>query len=620
MSQLKQTIVLNYLPPGDPYLPDPGMSIIKTYLVRCGYDVIINYWVFDYQTIIKKAGLDIPTKIGEDKSLYQLFPILYLLAREVNDLPTIKKLECFLNSINHQEDIQELLHTIETETNAWINQNIELLIQQDPTLIGYTAKFNQWLSVLLISLRIKRLLPQVPSVIGGLYSVEAASEILKILEPVDFAIWGEGEISMSLLFKEICRDKHYSGIQNLLFRNGKEIIRAQSPGKTFTDLNDDLFPDYSDFFRQLDFSLFRKENIAIPIEGSRGCHWRQCQFCYLNSGFKYRCKTSNRLLREMVYLTQQYPGYGLEFVDNDFVGEDISIFEKVLESIISYNSNTSSLIRLYSVEIIHHDFSEHIIKKMALSGITQAQVGYESTSDSLLQKMKKKSDFADNILFLKFAKKYKIKITGLNIITGIPDEEDSDIIESINNLRYLRFYLDEKFLSHSLVPLSITTSSPYFPKVKATLNMVWNKNELLRFIPSYIKQTVNEYCILNMCSYYQNPLWSLFVKENDYYCRNHFSYRIVKTNSFHIEEYLNDSINQEIILDDPLYWKILTIANERIVSLQEIIQSISDLDKENESETKIVKAIAELKSAFLLFSNTNLSRIVSILDTNQVVQ
>ena len=72
---------------------------------------------------------------------------------------------------------------------------------------------------------------------------------------------------------------------------------------------------------------------VIPIERSRGCHWNRCKFCYLNRGYKYRLKSTEKLYEEIVYMIENYGVYEFEFLDNDFIGTDLQQFETLLKVI-----------------------------------------------------------------------------------------------------------------------------------------------------------------------------------------------------------------------------------------------------------------------------------------------
>lgn len=47
-------VLLNWLPPSMPEWPSPSMSILKSYLQNCQYDVEIKYWNILFDTLVNE--------------------------------------------------------------------------------------------------------------------------------------------------------------------------------------------------------------------------------------------------------------------------------------------------------------------------------------------------------------------------------------------------------------------------------------------------------------------------------------------------------------------------------------------------------------------------------------
>jgi radical SAM superfamily enzyme YgiQ (UPF0313 family) len=111
-----------------------------------------------------------------------------------------------------------------------------------------------------------------------------------------------------------------------------------------------------------------------------------------------------------------------------------------------------------------------------LAGFKSIQIGYEAVSDSLLRKVNKKNSFSSNLMFVKWASEYNLSLQGLNIITGLIEEDDTDIKTSIKNLHYLRFFLNVG-TKHTVVPLQIMSASRYYKELQDRHKLdVWNVN------------------------------------------------------------------------------------------------------------------------------------------------
>lgn len=66
------------------------------------------------------------------------------------------------------------------------------------------------------------------------------------------------------------------------------------------------------------------QNTILLIEGSRGCHWNRCKFCYLNTDCRYRVKSPDKIYKEIKYMMNRHAIYSFEFLDNNFLGLDLA--------------------------------------------------------------------------------------------------------------------------------------------------------------------------------------------------------------------------------------------------------------------------------------------------------
>lgn len=140
---------------------------------------------------------------------------------------------------------------------------------------------------------------------------------------------------------------------------------------------------------------------VIPIERSRGCHWNRCKFCYLNRGYKYRLKSTEKLYEEIVYMIENYGVYEFEFLDNDFIGTDLQQFETLLKVLAKIKKIYPDF-RIIAAEVITKDLNHLLLKKMYEIGVDYVQIGYESTSNNLLKKIIKKTLLRVIFFMLKF--------------------------------------------------------------------------------------------------------------------------------------------------------------------------------------------------------------------------
>lgn len=424
-------------------------------------------------------------------------------------------------------------------------------------------------------------------------------------------MWGEGEMSIVELAKTIeNRDYNFQTIPNIAYREQNNIKISDNKNISFSNLSEEnLYPNYDDYFFQ------RKElkincQYIIPIEGSRGCHWNKCKFCYLNEGYKYRTKSAEKINAEIRFMIQKYQAYNFQFLDNDFIGLDLENINLLLDTLIKVKQEIPKF-SIVTIEVITKGLTHNLIKKMYDAGVIYAQIGYESTSHNLLKKIHKKNTFASNLFYVKTAYTYHIPLYFVNMIINMPDETTEDIIESIENLKYLRFFLDPVNFRHLLIPVEVNSISRYYPKIK---------NEIGNWFPSKLSYNFltncfsKEYCwdIFSYTKQSRHYLWNTFINIEKYYLENKHTYHILKVeNNFKYIEYINGiEMVQLHIENSSIYYYILKNTNN-ITSLNSILV---ELKQKGFNENCIINAINSLSQKGILFHSPDYSELISIIN------
>jgi radical SAM superfamily enzyme YgiQ (UPF0313 family) len=443
----------------------------------------------------------------------------------------------------------------------------------DVLCFGFSMKMDQWLFATIIAEKIKNVYPAIPIIIGGINSKDNAIAYLENFSHFDYATWGEGETPLLELVGYIERTNDaatLNDVSNVVYRNDSEIRVSDKRNSRYLNLSDlILFPDYLDFF-----SLKVKLNIVretyIPIEASRGCHWNRCHFCYLNTDYRYRLKAIDKIALEIRHMINTYKVFKFQFLDNDLVGKDIGHFNLLLDSFIEIRKEYPNFL-ITLAEIITKDLDYATIAKMFNAGIEYAQIGYESPSSALLKKIDKKNTFSSNLMYIKFANFHKIILGGVNVLTSLPEETTEDIIEASSNLRFLRFFLNSNMFYHTLVPLSVTSSSMYYKKVKDN-DSAWCLHKLAHII---LGETFDKECqwkLLEFVRPVQDIQWKCFSMIEKYYLNNKHTYRIERSeNKISYYEYINKKNIKHLDWSaDSLEVAILFITNEKPHSFKEV--------------------------------------------------
>lgn len=624
INNMETKFLFNYAPPAMLNMPAAAFSVLKSYLEAHGIDCKIHYWNFK----LAKLQLDFlwqnNSGILDDETNNLLLFFNYISVR-MNDKPTYNKLKGHLMGIkpqfigrgetlfdNHMKRYADMLEKV-------IDETIDEIYTPSIKYYGFSANLYQWLPSAIIAARLKKKHPKSTVILGGMGTKNAAVKFLEMFEQFDFALWGEGENSLYSLVQELeIKSSRFEQIANLVYRKNGNIIVSENRKVDFSALSFfDTHPNYNEYFTQKELykSLIIPENCSITIEGSRGCHWNKCHFCYLNTGYKNRTKSVEALIKEIRSNIEKYQFYTFSFLDNDIINNDYKRFDELLHQLFLLKQEYPEF-KIKMAEIITKDISASYIKRMALAGFEHVQIGYESASNNLLRKINKKNTFASNILFIKFAMQYKIHIDGLNIIAGLLEETEEDIIEAIYNLHPLRFYLNYAYFKHSMTNLSISKSSRYYKKIELSSDWV-RRGMFEQFLPKLYLEYDQELDIIDAFNLKLNPIWTNFKQVEEFYLNNSFTYELISLESSIIyKEYFNSTSVNELEFDlNSLDWYILSKANIKVISFEELNSWIKVDFTTEFMDIEIINMIEDLKSEGLIYISDDYSEMVSLINT-----
>jgi radical SAM superfamily enzyme YgiQ (UPF0313 family) len=621
----KKKIILNYLPPSITEYPSSGLSVLKGFLKKNCYDSKIIYWNVLIQDLITSYFLEYSPYKGdtfEYENTY-LSPFLSLLSDKFQDNCANNRMVIYLKSVFPKIQFDpnfrnETFKKLKTDILKLIENELKRLEINQVILFGFSSKFHQWIPALIFAEKLKILFPHIKIVVGGFGDKDAAIEALRINKYFDFSVWGEGEYPLL----ELCNlltdgDDNLSSVPRLVYRYENTIKFNNKRGRLL-DFQNYIFPDYDDFIKLVRESKLDEDKVSLSIDSERGCHWNRCKFCYGNVGYNYRKRSPESICREIDTLIKKYGITKFRFTGNDLVGRDVQHFEALLDNIIDLSKKHEYKFDLFA-EIIHKNLNSRIIKKMSIAGFYFVQVGYEAVADELLKKIDKKTDFADNILFLKFASKYGIRVGGANILRGIIGETENDVIESINNLPFLRFFINKNSISftHNIGQLKVMKGSKFFDMLDDKDKKKWNINPTYYLFPDSLIEENRRFSFFEFGSELENRIaWKWFDNLNSFYEETDFTYTIMENdNTAYYLEYWEGIQLENIAFDEPEYIATLKTANDNVVSLEAIFESLRN-KYPNLTRKRLIEMINDLRSSYLLYSNKDFSRIISVIDVN----
>ena len=220
---------------------------------------------------------------------------------------------------------------------------------------------------------------KVPVVFGGSSCTgRIGQSLLHHFPEIDYVVDGEGEQSLLSLCRTLNDHSAHTSEQ------GGTATPARSVRKTeeITDINELPYPDYEPYFKEMTQIFATAPFIpTLPLEFSRGCWWNKCSFCNLNLQWKkYRMKNADRMVRETNHFVQQFECLNFSFADNALPLKQADNYFKTI-SLQQIDLNFFAEIRAIT--------QPERLKQYSRGGLSTVQVGVESLSNSLLQKMAK---------------------------------------------------------------------------------------------------------------------------------------------------------------------------------------------------------------------------------------
>ena len=606
MNNSSRYIILNWMLPAIPSFPSPAMSLLKSQLQTTGFDVKVVYWNFKLMPLIEHYW-GRTTEDYEDHLIYYLSPIFAYWAIELEDDNAICLMREYWNKNNKgEEKSKDAFKAHIIESVSMLKSIVSSVLQEyhyDKCLFaGYYQKLFQMYGADIVSREQKRLYPNSTAVLGGIDTKDEALASMDNFPAFDYALWGEGEITLQNLASML---RGQMDVGNLAWREAEGVMLSKA-NRSFVTLDDSVIPDYGDYFEQ---AVIDKSKIRLPIEGSRGCHWARCRFCFHNEGTRYRRKSPKRIASEIRHQIEKYGIRQISFLDNDTIGRNVDGFRELLNELAAIKRDYPDFY-ISRAEVVTRSLDAELVRQMATVGFKDVQVGYESLSDHLLEKIHKCNSFSSNFLFIKWALLSGIKIRGANLIMNLLEETDADLHESLENLRFLRFMLKDMKFMHVYSTLWIKHSSRYFKEIVASGRLdEWKVFKSFRFLPSNYLKDKNKYALQFFVKPTFNPLWDDIEEKEWEYIRHPHTYMITENDEgVKYDEYRDGEniISENLTQTD---WCVLCAANENVVSLDGLKQLFP-----NVIEVDLKTALNRLKQFGILYYS-DYCNVVTIINT-----
>lgn len=374
------------------------------------------------------------TIYGEDVTSPQIRPplgLLYIAAVCEQQGHEVKLLDCMAASMNHVEILPDGGNRYGLRRENMVKSVGEFA----PDVVGISAMFTAFSQDAFDAARVaKEWNPSLPVILGGMHASTSPKEVLQD-KNVDFAVLGEGELTIVELLAAIAENKSYSEVKGLAYRGTTGDILFTPPRERIQDL--DSLPKPARHLIDMQFyssvAEHEPDNYIMKhpyttIYTSRGCPG-QCIYCAAHNVWHHRwiARSAEDVLNEIEDLVTTYGIKEIHFLDDNasvnrerFMALCRGIIERKLQ--ISWACPTG--LAIWTLD-------EEVFKLMKQAGCYKVCFGIESGHPDTQKFIRKKLNLARAKELIRTASGLGFWIQSTFII-GFPYETAEQIEASID--------------------------------------------------------------------------------------------------------------------------------------------------------------------------------------------
>jgi len=318
----------------------------------------------------------------------------------------------------------------------------KILAELDYDIVGIgglssTYKYVKWLAGV-----IKEHKPLIKVIAGNLVSTAHPVLLLKN-SMVDIAVIDEGELTFADLVRAIEKGKDLKDVKGIIYKDGEKIIE-NPPRERIRDLDSLPFPAWDLFPMEVYLNHSTLSEVSFGLRGinvssTRGCPY-ECTFCSHPFGRVVYSRSAQNLILEIKELKKRYRVGFINSSDDLFIMNQPFVME-FCERLIAERMDIK-----WSVPGRVNLVNETLLKKMRQAGCVEIGYGFESGSQVVLDKMKKRVEVQQAKEAIKMTRKAGINIIG-SFIIGMPGETEETIRETLDFIKSTQLPIYRFFFS-----------------------------------------------------------------------------------------------------------------------------------------------------------------------------
>ena len=321
----------------------------------------------------------------------------------------------------------------------------KLFINNCFDIVLFTSVSSQYFFVRKIAQYIKKIKPDVKTVIGGIHASLNCKEVLND-DCFDAVCVCDGEYAIVDYIKHIRNNETIENIDNLYVRVNKSKILK--PNKVYFIENlDSLNPPLREIWEKW-ISFPKSVNSAVNLLLTRGCY-NNCSYCSNHSLAKVsqtkyvRYRSINKIIEEINSL-----GADKIQLNTESLTLNLKFLDDFLESLIDNNKKREKKIEyIADINVYKSILHDKFFFKLNEANIRTVCVGLESGSYDIRNNILHRPQYTNDDFceFCELAKKFNINVY-VFVLVGIPYETQEDYLKTIEVLRkaqpnFIRFYI-----------------------------------------------------------------------------------------------------------------------------------------------------------------------------------
>ena len=325
-------------------------------------------------------------------------------------------------------DAGHAVRLIDNDAYGWDDRRLAdevASFRPDCVLLGHTGSTAAHATSLATARAIRRRLPDVRIVYGGVFPSYAAVYSLQACAALDVVVRGEGEASCVELLAAWEHGTSLEQVDGITWRDGHTIrtnrwrrpircLDAYRPGWELVD-----WPRYT---------LFGVGRSA-GMQFSRGCPLT-CTYCGQWMFWKkWRHRSPKNFVAELRTLAEDYGVKIVWMADENFAASREVVIE-VLQQLIAADLGLSLNINMTAADVVRDADILHLYKA---AGVDYVVMGVETLNDAVATAIRKNNPFAVSREAVRLLRQHKI-ISLTNIIYGLEDETVGTLLTKFRQL------------------------------------------------------------------------------------------------------------------------------------------------------------------------------------------